>query len=235
MWACCYFRESTFFSALGRSFFDDAASTETQAHRSNGPYQRISLGHLLCSATICSTPMQGMRSWDRVYCCPTAAKPPVERAGHSTFLRYLQVKRRADERTRTADLLITRKNRYISGCMRLLQNPLGKPNTRTSNILEQPEIRPGWCTIGVRGPHFWRPRSASLGPGDAVGPFVGRDFLELAVNCGDEGAEVLVAEGFGYKYTAWVGTARFDQAGQEREEVGDVGGDKHAVLGDGEF
>jgi hypothetical protein len=45
--------------------------------------------------------------WDRVYCCPTAAKPPVERAGHSTFLRYLQVKRRADERTRTADLLIT--------------------------------------------------------------------------------------------------------------------------------
>jgi hypothetical protein len=102
MWACCYFRESTFFSALGRSFFDDAASTETQAHRSNGPYQRISLRHLLCSATICSTPMQGTRSWDRVYCCPTAAKPPVERAGHSTFLRYLQVKRRADERTRTA-------------------------------------------------------------------------------------------------------------------------------------
>ena len=40
--------------------------------------------------------------WDRVYCCPTAAKPPVERAGHSIFLQYLQVKRRADERTRTA-------------------------------------------------------------------------------------------------------------------------------------
>jgi hypothetical protein len=78
-----------------RSFFDDAASTETQAHRSNGPYQRISLRHLLCSATICSTPMQGTRSWDRVYCCPTAAKPPVERAGHSTFLRYLQVKIRS--------------------------------------------------------------------------------------------------------------------------------------------
>jgi hypothetical protein len=33
--------------------------------------------------------------------------PPVERAGYSTFLQYLQVKRRADERTRTADLLIT--------------------------------------------------------------------------------------------------------------------------------
>jgi hypothetical protein len=47
-------------------------------------------------------PRAWTRSWDRVYCCPTAAKPPVERAGHSTFLRYLQVKRRADERTRTA-------------------------------------------------------------------------------------------------------------------------------------
>jgi Phage integrase family len=35
----------------------------------------------------------------------TAAKPPVERAGYSTFLRYLQVKRRVDERTRTAFLL----------------------------------------------------------------------------------------------------------------------------------
>jgi hypothetical protein len=35
------------------------------------------------------------------YCCPTAAKLPVERAGHSTFLLFLQVKKRADERTRT--------------------------------------------------------------------------------------------------------------------------------------
>ncbi len=58
---------------------------------------------------------------------------------------------RADERTRIADLLITRKNRRVSRGCRLFQNPLGKPNTRTSNILEQPEMRPGWCTIGVRG------------------------------------------------------------------------------------
>jgi hypothetical protein len=57
---------------------------------------------------------------------------------------------RADERTRTADLLITRMNRYISGCMRLLQNPIGKPNTRTSNIREQPEMGSGWCTNGVQ-------------------------------------------------------------------------------------
>src|SRR5215213_11839723 len=38
----------------------------------------------------------------------TAAKPPVERAGYSTFLQVLQVKTRADERTRTADLVSLR-------------------------------------------------------------------------------------------------------------------------------
>src|SRR5215208_2801802 len=100
--------------------------------------------------------------------------------------------------------------------MRLLQNPISKPNTRTSNIVEQPEIWPGWCTNGVRAQHLWqpfwcrappvensRPRLASLGPADTVSPFVGRDFLELAVYCGDEGPEVLVAEGVGYKDAAW--------------------------------
>ena len=76
-------------------------------------------------------------------------------------------------------------NRYISGCRRLLQNTLCKPNTRTSNILEQPEIWPGWCTVGVRVPHIWRPRSASLGPADTLSPFLRRDFLELAVCGGD--------------------------------------------------
>jgi hypothetical protein len=52
-------------------------------------------------------PMVWTRASDKVYCCPTAAKPPVVRAVHSTFSQYLQVKKRADERTRTADLLIT--------------------------------------------------------------------------------------------------------------------------------
>ena len=84
-------------------------------------------------------------------------------------------------------------------------------------------------------PHIWWQCSASLGPGDAVGPFVGWDFLELAVYCGDEGSEVLVAEGVGYEKATWVGTARFDQGRQEREEIGDIGGDEHPVLGDGEF
>jgi hypothetical protein len=108
MWACCYFRESTFFSALGRSFFDGAASTETQARRSSGQYQRIRLGHLLCAATARSAPMQRTKLRDRVYCCPTAANPPslVPRAFNSLW--DLQAKKRTDERTRTADLISLR-------------------------------------------------------------------------------------------------------------------------------
>src|SRR5215218_9700334 len=128
--------------------------------------------------------------------------------GDFPFLWDLQVKSRADERTRTAGLLITRKNRPFSGCWLLFQNPIGKPNTRASNILERPEIGPGWCTVGVRAQRLWqplwcrvqsvgisRPRLAAPGPADTVSPFVGRDFLELAVYGGDEGTEVLVAEG----------------------------------------
>ncbi len=41
------------------------------------------------------------------YCCPTAAKAPDYGTGGFLFSRDLQVKKRADERTRTAFLLIT--------------------------------------------------------------------------------------------------------------------------------
>ena len=54
--------------------------------------------------------MQPQRGWTRFwvsYCCPTAAKPPIILLGACLFLQDLQEKRRADERTRTADLLIT--------------------------------------------------------------------------------------------------------------------------------
>jgi hypothetical protein len=53
-------------------------------------------------------PTAWTRSWDRVYCCPTAAKPPNILSGAFLFLWVLQVKRRADERTRTADLSSSR-------------------------------------------------------------------------------------------------------------------------------
>jgi hypothetical protein len=42
-----------------------------------------------------------------VYCCPIAAKSLVFALRVLGFLRDLQEKQRADERTRTADLLIT--------------------------------------------------------------------------------------------------------------------------------
>ena len=50
--------------------------------------------------------MAGDRLW-RNHCCPTAARAPGNRTGGYSFLQVLQVKKRADERTRTADLLIT--------------------------------------------------------------------------------------------------------------------------------
>jgi hypothetical protein len=43
----------------------------------------------------------------RSYCCPTASKSLVFALRVLGFLRDLQEKQRADERTRTADLLIT--------------------------------------------------------------------------------------------------------------------------------
>ena len=48
---------------------------------------------------------------------PTAAKAPDKRTGGIFFLRVLQVKKRADERTRTADLLITSVRSVVAeGC-----------------------------------------------------------------------------------------------------------------------
>src|SRR5215210_6151996 len=43
-----------------------------------------------------------------VYCCPTAAKTSIIPLGPFIFLRDLQKKQRADERTRTADLISLR-------------------------------------------------------------------------------------------------------------------------------
>jgi hypothetical protein len=45
------------------------------------------------------------------YCCQSS----VDRVGTLSFLWYLQVKRRADERTRTADLLITSDHSGVAG------------------------------------------------------------------------------------------------------------------------
>jgi len=40
-----------------------------------------------------------IRPWDKIYCCPTAAKPSIILPGAFLFLQDLQAIRRADERT----------------------------------------------------------------------------------------------------------------------------------------
>jgi hypothetical protein len=53
----------------------------------------------------------------KAYCCPTAATPPTLSLGALNFLRDLQAKKRADERTRTADLLHLRvMHQALQGC-----------------------------------------------------------------------------------------------------------------------
>ena len=72
----------------------------------------------------------------------------MERAGHSTFLQYLQVKKGANERTRTADLVSLRV------CRRTFQT-----------ILVHPVI---WLICGVFGVSevIWRPlRTTVYRPG----------------------------------------------------------------------
>jgi hypothetical protein len=62
---------------------------------------------------------KGQGTWI-VYCCPTAAKAPDMDIGCFYFLRDLQARKRADERTRTADLLITSVRSVVAeGCSRL--------------------------------------------------------------------------------------------------------------------
>src|SRR5215210_1205516 len=58
-----------------------------------------------------------------VYCCPTAAKTSIIPLGPFIFLRDLQKKQRADERTRTAFLLITSVRSVVAGHCMGLQTP----------------------------------------------------------------------------------------------------------------
>jgi hypothetical protein len=60
--------------------------------------------------------MPAMSFWYRVYCLRTADKAPDTNIERYSLLRDLQEKQRADERTRTADLLITSLLAYILAC-----------------------------------------------------------------------------------------------------------------------
>jgi hypothetical protein len=57
------------------------------------------------------------------YCCQSS----VDRVGTLSFLWYLQVKRRADERTRTADLISLRViTQALQGCAGGCKSPISK-------------------------------------------------------------------------------------------------------------
>jgi hypothetical protein len=63
-----------------------------------------------------------------VYCCPTAAKPLVFALRVLGFLRYLQEKKRADERTRTAypcslRVITQALQRFTQGCKSRISKP----------------------------------------------------------------------------------------------------------------
>jgi hypothetical protein len=58
-----------------------------------------------------------------VYCLRTADKASDTNLGGFSFLQDLQAKERADERTRTADLLITSDNSCVAGVCTGLQFP----------------------------------------------------------------------------------------------------------------
>jgi hypothetical protein len=62
-------------------------------------------------------PDRWTRLWDRVDCLGTADKAPYTCTGSILFLWVLQVKKRADERTRTADLISLRViGHTLHGC-----------------------------------------------------------------------------------------------------------------------
>ena len=63
------------------------------------------------------------RGFGIVYCLRTADKAPDTNTEVFIFLQDLQEKRRADERTRTADLLITSDPSSVAGVCTRLQNP----------------------------------------------------------------------------------------------------------------
>ena len=63
------------------------------------------------------------RRFGIVYCLRTADKAPDTHTEAFIFLRDLQVKKRADERTRTADLLITSVRSGVAECCRGLHFP----------------------------------------------------------------------------------------------------------------
>jgi hypothetical protein len=73
-------------------------------------------------------------------------KPPARTSGGLSFLRILQAKKRADERTRTADLLQLRvRSHAFSAVSRGFKNRLQKPCLLVLRFWMFPNARSGYC------------------------------------------------------------------------------------------
>ena len=125
-------------------------SAETQAHRSNRPYQRIGLRHLLYPATTCSTLMPRTRLWDSLlltYCLQSARH---EHRGLLVFTDFAG-KWRADERTRTAYpcslRVITQALQGVAeACKSRISKPFSIPRVAACCTV----LRSRWYQIGIR-------------------------------------------------------------------------------------
>ena len=146
-----------------RSFFDGAVPTQTRAHRSDSRCQRISLRHLRYPATTCSTPMPRTRLWDSLL----LTKPSMF-VSRFLFLRDLQVKKRADERTRTADLEspATSDTSSVAGVCRGLQMRIFRGVSFPCLAACCTVLRSRWCQSGVK--------IALVAPGEREGAYTAR-------------------------------------------------------------
>jgi hypothetical protein len=89
----------------------------------------------------------------------TADKAPDTNIGAFLFLRVLQVKWRADERTRTADLLQLRVIIHaLHGFARGCKSPISKPVSFLCFATCCTILRSRWCQSGVKSPWITRRR-----------------------------------------------------------------------------
>jgi hypothetical protein len=90
------------------------------------------------------------RGFGIVYCRRTADNAPDTNIGDFTFLRVLQEKKRADERTRTADLIslgviIHTLQGFAEGC----KCRISKPYSLLRLAVRCTVLRSRWCQSGV--------------------------------------------------------------------------------------
>jgi hypothetical protein len=99
--------------------------------------------------------VQQRRVWTRLwgsYCYPTAAKAPDNQTEGFLFLWVLQVKKRANERTRTADLLITSDPSGVAWVCLGLQSPIFKGFSFLWIAPGCTVLRSRWCQSGANVP-----------------------------------------------------------------------------------